>query len=72
MVVPGFSPIPMLEVTTRFTRFEGPVTFRAFLPKIEAAFRVVTFVVDRFEVPVTFIFVAKRLTAFMIAALPRV
>ena len=34
--------------------------------------RVVTFVVERFEVPVTFMFVAKRLTAFMIAAFPLV
>ena len=72
MVVPGCAPIPMLDVTTRFTRFEDPVTFREFIPKIEVAFMVVIFVVDRFEIPVTFMAVANRLTAFMIAALPRV
>jgi len=43
-----------------------------FVPKIEEEFRVVTVVVDRFEVPVTFVSVEKRLTAFIIAAFPLV
>ena len=64
--------VALRVVTLVVDRFEVPVTFRALLPKIEAAFRVVTLVVERFEVPVTFMSVEKRLTAFIIAAFPLV
>ena len=71
MVVPGNAPIPMFEPATRVERLEVPVTFRA-LPKIEAEFRVVTLVVERFETPVALRVAAKRLEAFITRALPLV
>ena len=58
--MPESAPIPMFEYTMRFTRFEVPVTFRL-PPRTEEAFRVVIFVVDRLEVPVTLSVDAKRL-----------
>ena len=63
--------MPMLDMATRFRTFVVPVTFRA-PPKSDAAFRVVTFVVERFEALVTLRVVAKRLVAFMMAAFPLV
>jgi hypothetical protein len=47
----------------RLVRLEVPVTFK-FVPKIEAAFRVVTLVVERLEVPVTLREVPKTDDAF--------
>jgi len=44
-------------------RLEVPVTFRELLPKIEAALRVVTLVVDRLEVPEVFTLVVNMLGA---------
>jgi hypothetical protein len=64
-------PIPMLEVATRVKRFVDPKTFRV-PPTPEAAFRVVTLAVERFEAAVVLRVAAKRLEAFMIAAFPLV
>ena len=71
LVSAGTAPIPILEVATRDKRFVVPVTFKL-IPNIDAPLSSVTLVVERFEVPETFMFVAKRLVAFMIAALPLV
>ena len=71
LVVPGRALMPMFEVAMSERRFGVAVTLRA-APKIEAALRVVTFVLPRFDVDVTFITVAKRLAAFIIRALPLV
>jgi hypothetical protein len=60
-----------LDVTTRVKRFVVPVMFRAGT-KIDEALSVVTLVAARFDVPVTFMVVAKRLTAFITRALPLV
>ena len=59
----------MFEPATRVRVLEVPVMLRV-APKIEEAFRVVTFVVERFEAAVTLRVDAKRLTAFMMATLP--
>jgi len=68
LVVPGCAPIPMLDRATTFTMLAVLATFK-FVPKIEEPFRVVTLVVDRLETDVTLRVGAKRLAAFMIAAL---
>jgi len=67
-----FAVTTLRSVAIIVDRFEVPVTFRALLPKIEEAFRVVTLLVNRLEVPLALKVAAKRLTAFMIAALPLV
>ena len=72
MVVPGTAPIPTLEITTRVRVFVVPVTFTLVVNMFEATFRVVTLVVERFEVAVALRVDAKRLVTFMIAAFPLV
>ena len=58
----------MFEPATKARVFEAPVTLRV-LPKIEAAFRVVTLVVERLEFPVTFKFVPKIEAPFRVVTL---